>query len=192
MWERVDLPGLISLVWYDMLVVRNRYSHTTTREEVLGKTADPAAEAAGQAAIDEDPLNMLATQSYLGEEYIVKRSAQTQHEAQAAFELFHKHFARYVSRIEEKAVSPNFLAEMRAEDAEQAASDRSESADRSRRAVSCRRPRPSSRRRRSAAAALSAPAPNAFVRAAWRQRCAARWTVRRSRPWRRRSTRAGR
>ena len=132
MWERVDLPGLISLVWYDMFVVRNRYSHTTTREEVLGKAADPAAEAAGQAAIDEDPLNMLATQSYLGEEYIVKRSAQTQHEAQAAFELFHKHFARYVSRIEEKAVSPNFLAEMRAEDAEQDARDRSESAERSR------------------------------------------------------------
>jgi hypothetical protein len=34
MWQNVDRPGLISLVWYDPIVVRNRYSHVVTREKV--------------------------------------------------------------------------------------------------------------------------------------------------------------
>jgi hypothetical protein len=109
MWEVVDLPGLISLVWYDLLVVRNRYSHTTTRETVLGKQNDPEAEAAAQAAIDADELNLLRTQIFNGESYILKAAPQSQHEATKAFEEFHRHFARYASRIEDKAVSPNFL-----------------------------------------------------------------------------------
>ena len=34
-WLNVDKPGLLRLAWYDPLVVRNRYSHLTSREERL-------------------------------------------------------------------------------------------------------------------------------------------------------------
>ena len=109
MWELVDLPGLIRLVWYDILVVRNRYSHTTTRETVLGKEGDPATEEAAAKAIDEDELNLLRTQVFNGQAYTLKSAPQSQHEATKAFEEFHKHFARFAARIEASAVSPNFL-----------------------------------------------------------------------------------
>jgi hypothetical protein len=109
MWELVDLPGLISLVWYDIIVVRNRYSHTTTRETVLGKEGEPATEDAAAKCIADDDLNLLQKQIFNGQTYTVKSTPQSQHEATKAFEEFHKHFARFVARIEASAVSPNFL-----------------------------------------------------------------------------------
>jgi hypothetical protein len=133
MWEVVDLPGLISLVWYDVLVVRNRYSHTTTRETVLGKESDPATEEAAQKAIEDDELNLLRTQVYNGEAYTLKSSPQSQHEATKAFEQFHKHFARFVARVQPAAVSPHFLdAEQRAGNDDDDGDSESESRSRSR------------------------------------------------------------
>ena len=109
MWELVDLPGLISLVWYDIIVVRNRYSHTTTRETVLGQAGAPATQDAAAKFIADHELNLLRTQIFNGQAYTLKCTPQSQHEATKAFEEFHKHFARFVARIEASAVSPNFL-----------------------------------------------------------------------------------
>ena len=57
----------------------------------------------------QDELNILRTQILHGQSYILKAESQTQHEATKAYEEFHRHFARYVSRIEDGAVSPYFM-----------------------------------------------------------------------------------
>jgi hypothetical protein len=53
MWANVDKPGLITLAWYDPIVVRNRFQHTVTRERVLGPR-DGAEAQAVQAAIERE------------------------------------------------------------------------------------------------------------------------------------------
>eukprot|EP01051_Picozoa_sp_SAG22_P009857 SAG22_NODE_853_length_6848_cov_6.656394_4_plen_49_part_00 len=48
MWEKVDAPGVLNLVWYDFLVKRNRYDHKTQREAVVGLATDELAPSGGE------------------------------------------------------------------------------------------------------------------------------------------------
>ena len=85
MWETVDAPGVVNLVWYDFLVKRNRYRHNSYREVVVGLEAD--------TAIPEDDGHKYDTRQLFDRKYVTRIVKEDQFEARATFERFHEGFA---------------------------------------------------------------------------------------------------
>merc|ERR1711865_536903 len=108
MWLVVDKPGLISLKWYDTLVMRNRYSHMVARTRCHSCTAaaDGEKEIVGTAWISEN------------KQVETRLVVEDQNAAHAQWLGFHENFARFVAQISLKPVSPNFMAEMAQRDKE--------------------------------------------------------------------------
>eukprot|EP01052_Picozoa_sp_SAG31_P040679 SAG31_NODE_5952_length_2244_cov_1.307226_1_plen_436_part_00 len=100
MWEKVDEPGLINLIWYDFLVKRNRYSHSSYREEVVGLESE--------TAVGDDEDDAYNTRQLFDRKYIMRIIKEDQESARTTFERFHEGFAAFVSRIDEDRITPEY------------------------------------------------------------------------------------
>ena len=103
-WLRVDRPGLIQLMWYDALVVRNRYSHVVYREERLSADDPPQPENSsnekrGRVWVEGKPVR-------------TKFIRDDQNSAHANWVNFHEGFAKFVAGISKERVAEQYLRDL--------------------------------------------------------------------------------
>jgi hypothetical protein len=108
MWETVDSPGIVNLVWYDFLVMRNRYWHKTQREVIIGPSKG-ATEPTGADA------QSIRTRSFFDKQFDIKVIAEDQVQARDTWEKFQKGLAAFIARIDEDAITPDFEDQLGAE-----------------------------------------------------------------------------
>jgi hypothetical protein len=116
-WLRVDRPGLIQLKWYDVLVVRNRYSHVVYREETLGPD-DPL-----QLPEDADSTEKRGRVWVEGKAVPTKLIRDDQNSAHANWVTFHENFAKFVADISRERVAEQYLKDLEDRDADLDSSD---------------------------------------------------------------------
>lgn len=102
MWETVDSPGVLNLVWYDFLVKRNRYRHTSQREVIVGLQSETA-------TTDGDDFMV---RQLFDRKYVTRLVKEDQVEARATFEKFHEGLAAFISRMDEDRITPDYEREI--------------------------------------------------------------------------------
>lgn len=111
-YQEVDINGVIDLSFYDLLVLRARYSHSITRTRTVvaeGEGEGGSTDRQGGARLSKGPASTASDrllQTLLHQEQVMEQVMEDQTKAHKRFSDFNSHFADFIRRVDPSAVLP--------------------------------------------------------------------------------------